>query len=104
MTSSVLLAFAALPALLVAQPVGGDISPRAGTTGTSTFYGGNLHGGTCSFSTYTLPSGIYGTAFSGAAWNSAANCGACLEVTANGKKVKVMVSWLTPSQCRPSYG
>ena len=91
MSSSVLFALAALPALLVAQPVGGDISPRDGTKGTSTFYGGNLHGGTCSFSTYTLPSGIYGTAFSGGAWKSSAVCGSCLEVTANGKKVKVMV-------------
>ncbi|KAI1279207.1 carbohydrate-binding module family 63 protein [Xylaria sp. FL0933] len=60
-------------------------------TGTSTFYGGNLNGGTCSFSTYTLPSGIYGTAFSGSVWDSAAHCGACLEVTANGKSITVMI-------------
>ncbi|KAI1494375.1 RlpA-like double-psi beta-barrel-protein domain-containing protein-containing protein [Biscogniauxia mediterranea] len=61
-------------------------------TGTSTFYGGNLQGGTCLFSTYTLPSGIYGTAFSGSAWDSAANCGACLKVTGpNGNSITVMV-------------
>ncbi|KAI0514819.1 carbohydrate-binding module family 63 protein [Xylaria bambusicola] len=59
--------------------------------GTSTFYGGNLNGGTCSFTTYSLPSGIYGTAFSGSAWNSAAHCGACLDVTANGKTITVMI-------------
>lgn len=67
------------------------VSAAGGTTGTSTFYGGNLQGGTCSFSTYTLPSGIYGTAFSGEAWGSGAKCGACLEVTAKGKTIKVMV-------------
>ncbi|KAK8086037.1 hypothetical protein PG994_001011 [Apiospora phragmitis] len=69
-----------------------QVSAAAGTTGTSTFYGGNLQGGTCSFSTYTLPSGIYGTAFSGSAWDSGAKCGSCLEVTAKGKTIKVMVS------------
>ncbi|KAI0101599.1 carbohydrate-binding module family 63 protein [Nemania sp. FL0031] len=59
--------------------------------GRSTFYGGNLNGGACSFATYTLPSGIFGTAFSGAAWDSAAHCGACLQVTANGKSIIAMV-------------
>ncbi|KAI0911651.1 hypothetical protein F4823DRAFT_279927 [Ustulina deusta] len=68
------------------------VAKSTAVTGTSTFYGGNLNGGTCSFTTYTLPSGIYGTAFSGSAWNSAAHCGQCLEVTANGKSITVMVS------------
>lgn len=86
-----------------ATPIGSAIStavpaPVAGATsdaitGTSTFYGGNLNGGTCSFSTYTLPSGIYGTAFSGSAWHSAQHCGACVEVTANGKSIIAMVSY-----------
>ncbi|KAI8635108.1 carbohydrate-binding module family 63 protein [Xylariaceae sp. FL1651] len=71
------------------------VVPVAGSTavtGKSTFYGGNLNGGTCSFSTYTLPSGIYGTAFSGSAWNSAANCGACLQVTSpTGNKITAMI-------------
>ncbi|RWA09279.1 hypothetical protein EKO27_g5818 [Xylaria grammica] len=68
--------------------------PIAGSTavkGTSTFYGGNLNGGTCSFTSYTLPSGVYGTAFSGSAWHSAAHCGACLQVTANGKSIIAMI-------------
>ncbi|KAI0427398.1 carbohydrate-binding module family 63 protein [Xylaria sp. FL1042] len=67
------------------------VESSSAVTGTSTFYGGNLNGGTCSFTTYTLPSGIYGTAFSGSAWDSAAHCGACLEVTANGKSITVMI-------------
>ncbi|KAI0485220.1 RlpA-like double-psi beta-barrel-protein domain-containing protein-containing protein [Xylariaceae sp. FL0804] len=66
-------------------------SSSSAINGTSTFYGGNLQGGMCSFSTYTLPSGIYGTAFSGSSWDSAAHCGACMEVTANGKTITAMV-------------
>ncbi|KAK8078535.1 hypothetical protein PG996_004705 [Apiospora saccharicola] len=79
-----------------------QVSSAAGTTGTSTFYGGNLQGGTCSFSTYALPSGIYGTAFSGSAWDSGAKCGACLEVTAKGKTIKVMVVDQCP-ECVPGH-
>lgn len=60
-------------------------------TGSSTFYGGNLSGGNCMFTTYTLPSGIYGTAFSGAVWNNAASCGACIEVTGPSGTIKAMV-------------
>ncbi|KAK8107023.1 uncharacterized protein PG998_009036 [Apiospora kogelbergensis] len=67
-------------------------SSAAGVSGTSTFYGGNLNGGTCSFSSYTLPAGIYGTAFSGSAWDNSAKCGSCLEVTAKGKTIKVMLT------------
>ncbi|KAI0016419.1 RlpA-like double-psi beta-barrel-protein domain-containing protein-containing protein [Xylariomycetidae sp. FL0641] len=63
-------------------------------TGTSTFYGGNLHGGMCSFANYDLPSGIYGTAYSGSSWNHAAKCGTCLEVSANGRSITVMVRHL----------
>ncbi|KAL4940731.1 RlpA-like double-psi beta-barrel-protein domain-containing protein-containing protein [Aspergillus oleicola] len=64
----------------------------AATSGTATFYGGNLSGGTCSFSDYTLPSGITGVAYSGSAWDSAAECGACVEVTGpDGNTVKAMI-------------
>uniref|UniRef100_A0A0D2Y985 Uncharacterized protein n=1 Tax=Fusarium oxysporum (strain Fo5176) TaxID=660025 RepID=A0A0D2Y985_FUSOF len=52
----------------------------ASVSGSSTFYGGNLAGGNCMFSTYTLPSGILGTAFSGQKWDNSANCGACIEI------------------------
>ncbi|CBF80002.1 hypothetical protein AN7735.2 [Aspergillus nidulans FGSC A4] len=62
------------------------------TTGEATFYGGNLSGGTCSFTDYTLPSHLSGVAFSGQAWDNAAECGACIAVTGpNGNTVKVMV-------------
>ncbi|KAH6893383.1 RlpA-like double-psi beta-barrel-protein domain-containing protein-containing protein [Thelonectria olida] len=77
----------AIPALVAAK----DLSTEV-VTGTSTFYGGNLNGGNCGFSTYTLPSGIYGTAFSGSNWNAAANCGSCIQVTGpTGKTIKAMI-------------
>jgi hypothetical protein len=44
------------------------------------------------FSTYTLPSNIYGTAYSGAVWDDAAKCGACIEVTGPSGTIKAMVS------------
>ncbi|KAF4986909.1 hypothetical protein FGRMN_10624 [Fusarium graminum] len=68
------------------------IGNAASVSGSSTFYGGNLSGGNCMFTTYTLPAGILGTAFSGQKWDSAANCGACIEITGPSGKVKAMVS------------
>ncbi|KAM5354475.1 hypothetical protein ACJ41O_001122 [Fusarium nematophilum] len=77
----------AIPALVSARYLNSEV-----VSGTSTHYGGNLNGGACSFVTYSLPSGIYGTAFSGGNWNSGGNCGACLEVTGpGGKKIKAMI-------------
>lgn len=64
---------------------------RRAVAGKSTFYGGNVQGGTCSFSTYKLPAGLYGTAFSGQVWDSAANCGGCVKVSHGGKSIVAMV-------------
>lgn len=64
---------------------------RRAVSGQSTFYGGNVQGGTCSFSTYKIPSGLYGTAFSGQAWDNAANCGGCVKVTHGGKSITAMI-------------
>ncbi|PWY69247.1 hypothetical protein BO83DRAFT_428582 [Aspergillus eucalypticola CBS 122712] len=61
-------------------------------SGEATYYGGNVSGGTCSFTDYTIPSGLYGTALSSQRWDSAAECGACVEVTGpSGTKIKAMV-------------
>lgn len=78
-------------------------SSSGSTSGEATFYGGNVGGGTCSFSGYTLPSGLFGTAFSGAAWNNAAECGACVSVTGpKGNTIKAMVCHdRTPSNIQP---
>lgn len=62
----------------------------AAVTGSASFYGGNLAGGACSFSGYTIPSNLFGTAFGGS-WD-ATQCGACVSVTnAAGKSIKAMV-------------
>ncbi|KAJ4302984.1 hypothetical protein N0V90_001875 [Kalmusia sp. IMI 367209] len=68
-----------------------DTTSAAGSVkGTASFYGGNLAGGACSFSGYTLPSNLFGTAFGGS-WD-ASQCGTCVSVTGpNGKTIKAMV-------------
>jgi hypothetical protein len=78
-------------------------------SGSATFYGGNVSGGTCSFSSYTLPSTLFGTALSADRWDNAANCGSCVSVTGpNGKTIKAMVSlnpehkYLTPQNPKPN--
>ncbi|KAJ6107656.1 hypothetical protein N7523_008979 [Penicillium sp. IBT 18751x] len=73
-------------------------SSSSGTSGEATFYGGNIEGGTCSFSGYTLPSGLFGTALSVDQWSDAANCGACVSVTGpNGNSIKAMIVDQCPS-------
>ncbi|KAM0556080.1 hypothetical protein ACHAPJ_006068 [Fusarium lateritium] len=74
----------------------------ASVSGSSTFYGGNLAGGNCMFSTYTLPSGILGTAFSGQKWDNGANCGACIEVTGPSGTIKAMIVDQCP-ECEPGH-
>jgi expansin len=76
---------------VLALASGAVIGKRA-LSGEATFYGGNLAGGTCSFSTYTLPSGIFGTALSDSNWDDAAECGACISVTGpSGNSITAMV-------------
>lgn len=61
-------------------------------SGEATYYGGNVQGGTCSFSTYSLPSGLYGTALSDSNWDNSGNCGGCVKVHHGGKSITAMVS------------
>ena len=71
-----------------------SLASAASFSGEATFYGGNVAGGHCSFTTLNLPSGIYGTAI--ANWDSSANCGACVEVTGpSGNKITAMVQSLS---------
>jgi hypothetical protein len=75
----------------------GAVMGKRALSGQATFYGGNLHGGTCSFSTYTLPSSIFGTALSDSNWDDAAECGACITVTGPaGNNITAMVLSLLP--------
>ncbi|CAI7592437.1 hypothetical protein PCG10_004915 [Penicillium crustosum] len=64
----------------------------SGNSGKATFYGGNVAGGTCSFSGYTLPSNLFGAALSLQRWDDAAECGACVSVTGpKGNSIKAMI-------------
>jgi expansin len=66
--------------------------------GQATYYGGNVQGGTCSFSTYTLPAGLLGTALSSSNWDNSGNCGGCVNVRYGGKSVTAMVSPKQPPE------
>jgi hypothetical protein len=71
----------------------GAVLGKRALTGQATTYGGNTAGGTCSFSTYTLPSTLFGTALSDSNWDNAANCGRCVSVTGpSGNSITAMVS------------
>lgn len=72
---------------------GAAIEKRATYSGEATYYGGNVQGGACSFSTYTLPSGIFGTALSDSNWSNSAECGGCVSVKGpNGNSITAMVN------------
>lgn len=73
--------------------VGSTVSTLSETlTGEATYYSGNIASGTCSFSGYTLPSDIFGTALSLTNWDTASNCGACVNVKgSSGKTIKAMI-------------
>lgn len=98
--SPILLTFSSL----LSHSHAAALSPRAGFsvglearattyTGQATYYGGNVKGGACGFSTYTLPSNIYGTAISDTNWAGSAICGACVSVKGpNGNSITAMVS------------
>ncbi|RAL62451.1 hypothetical protein DID88_005017 [Monilinia fructigena] len=84
--------------LSVAQ--GAALAERA-NSGKASTYGGNTHGGACSFSTYTLPSSVFGTApLSSAFWDGSANCGRCVSITGpKGNKITAMITDLCPGGC-----
>lgn len=86
------LTSAALGAALPVSANANAVVKRA-LSGEATFYGGNTSGGQCSFTGYTLPSGVYGTALSDSNWNGAGNCGACVSVKGpNGKTITAMIT------------
>jgi hypothetical protein len=67
--------------------------------GEATFYGGNTDGGKCSFTGYTIPSGIYGTAMSDSNWDNANACGQCVSVTGPDGKTKVTAMVVDEASC-----
>lgn len=77
--------------VLASTTIETEILARA-NAGTASFYGGNLDGGNCLLTGYSLPSDTFGTALSNARWDSAGKCGACVSVTGpNGNTIKAMV-------------
>ncbi|KNG48352.1 carbohydrate-binding module family 63 protein [Stemphylium lycopersici] len=96
---------AASSSYTAAAPVASEAATSApgSKRGEATFYGGNTSGGMCSFTGYTIPSGIFGTALSDSNWDNGANCGACVSVTGpDGNKIKAMVVDQCPG-CGPNH-
>lgn len=91
MLSLFALATAAYAAVLPATSLNERDLARRSLSGQATYYGGNVQGGACSFSTYTLPAGVYGTALSSSNWDNSGNCGGCVAVTYGGKTINAMV-------------
>lgn len=74
-------------------PSDADTSAAGSKRGEATFYGGNTSGGMCSFTGYTIPAGVYGTALSDSNWGGASACGQCVSVTGpDGNKITAMVT------------
>ncbi|KAK5168684.1 uncharacterized protein LTR77_005993 [Saxophila tyrrhenica] len=93
---------AALAAAVPAVSIDERSLARRALSGEATFYGGNVHGGMCSFSTYNLPKGLYGTALSDSNWNNGANCGGCVKVSHGGKSITAMIVDQCPG-CGPNH-
>ncbi|KAK5136383.1 hypothetical protein LTR08_003509 [Meristemomyces frigidus] len=95
MLSSVLplfaLASAAFAAVMPEMSLDERSVARRSLSGQATYYGGNTQGGACSFSTYTLPAGLYGTALSDSNWANSGNCGGCVAVSHGGKTITAMI-------------
>jgi expansin (peptidoglycan-binding protein) len=69
-----------------------NASAAGSKRGEATFYGGNTSGGMCSFTGYTIPSGVFGTALSDSNWAGAQACGQCVSVTGpDNTKITAMV-------------
>jgi hypothetical protein len=79
-----------LASALLVVASGAALTSRS-LSGQATFYGGNVAGGTCSFSTFTIPTGLYGTALSDSNWENSSNCGACVAVTLGSTTITAMV-------------
>ncbi|KAH7074835.1 RlpA-like double-psi beta-barrel-protein domain-containing protein-containing protein [Paraphoma chrysanthemicola] len=80
-----------------------DSAAAGSKSGEATFYGGNTAGGMCSFTGYTLPSSLFGTALSDSNWAGAGSCGRCVSVTGpSGTKVTAMITDQCPG-CGPNH-
>ncbi|EOD53161.1 putative expansin-like protein 1 protein [Neofusicoccum parvum UCRNP2] len=73
--------------------VGGTVtSLTEAVTGEATYYTGDVSAGTCSFTGYSLPASIFGTALSDSNWDDASNCGACVNIKGpSGSSITAMI-------------
>ncbi|TGO44483.1 hypothetical protein BOTNAR_0813g00010 [Botryotinia narcissicola] len=81
----------------------GAVMGKRALSGQATTYGGNTQGGACTFSTYTLPSNIFGTALSDSNWATASECGRCVSVTdPSSNSITAMITDECPG-CGPNH-
>jgi expansin len=57
----------------------------------ATFTQASIGGGTCSFSNYTFPDGLFGAGLGPSNWAGGGKCGSCLQVDGPRASVRVMV-------------
>ncbi|KAL2010208.1 hypothetical protein VTN00DRAFT_6015 [Thermoascus crustaceus] len=107
--------FGLAAAVASASPLPADMSPRnawddiknffkggGDSDGQVTYYEGDINKGTCSFTGYTLPAGIFGSALSVNAWDDASNCGACVNIKGPTGSIKAMIVDQCPS-CQENH-
>ncbi|KAF2868368.1 RlpA-like double-psi beta-barrel-protein domain-containing protein-containing protein [Massariosphaeria phaeospora] len=89
-----------LPVEPIPVEASAPISKKAvsASSGKASFYGGNLGGGMCSFTGYTIPAGTFGVALAGVNWAGSANCGSCISIKGpGGNSIKAMIVDQCPS-------
>ncbi|TLD19848.1 hypothetical protein PspLS_09597 [Pyricularia sp. CBS 133598] len=73
----------------------------AAVNGKASHYSGNLPGGNCMLTSYTIPAGMFGTAIANSNYDSSSMCGVCLNVNGPSGSMKVMVVDNCP-ECPPN--
>lgn len=67
------------------------VRQTAAVNGKASHYGGNLSGGNCMLTSYTIPAGTFGTAIAISNYDNSNMCGVCLNVKGPSGSMKVMV-------------
>ncbi|TLS30453.1 hypothetical protein PpBr36_02463 [Pyricularia pennisetigena] len=77
------------------------VRQTAAVNAKASHYEGNLSGGNCMLTSYTIPAGIFGTAISNSNYDSSSMCGVCLTVKGPNGSMKAMVVDSCPD-CTPN--
>ena len=86
-----------IPTSESAAPAATSTAAAGSKRGEATFYGGNTAGGMCSYTGYTIPAGLFGTALTDSDWDSGNACGQCVTVT--GPDGKTQITAMVTDQC-----